>query len=239
MTRTQYRRLAEVEERGSADELEDLPRLLLLAQEEERKRIATDLHDEIGQCLSAVQFAFGGLRQQLGDRMTDAEKEVCDGMGRRIARAIGEVRRICMGLRPPMLDDLGVISSIDWFCSELRQVLTNADVIQTVHADEDAIPQRVKLAIFRILQEACGNVCKHSRARRLSVLLETDAEGIRLEVADDGVGFDPASVRRFCGGFGLASMRERATMTDGCLTIRSQAGKGTCVLAVWRANKVC
>jgi signal transduction histidine kinase len=107
-----------------------------------------------------------------------------------------------------------------------------------VHADEDAIPQRVKVAIFRILQEACGNVCKHSRARRLSVLLDKDAEGIRLEVADDGVGFAPVSVRRFCGGFGLASMRERATMTDGCLTIRSQAGKGTRVLAVWRADKV-
>ena len=167
--------------------------------------------------------------------MTDAEKEVCAGLGGRVAQAIEEVRRICMGLRPPMLDDLGVVSAIDWFCSELRQVLLGTEVIKDVRADEDAIPQPVKIAIFRILQEACGNACKHSRAQRLSVLLETDAEGIRLEVADNGVGFDPASVRRFCGGFGLVGMRERAAMTDGYLSIRSQAGRGTRILAAWRA----
>jgi len=223
----------QMESRVSAFELENLTQLLLSAQEEERRRIAADLHDEIGQCMSAVQFAFEGLRQQLEDRMTDAEKEMCTDLGRRVAQAIEEVRRICMGLRPPMLDDLGVVSAVDWFCTELRKVLIGVELVQNVRANESAIPPPVKVAIFRILQEACGNACKHSDAHRLSVGLETDAEGIRLEVADDGVGFDQASVRRLQRGFGLASMRERAAMTDGLLTVGSQVGKGTRVLAAW------
>jgi signal transduction histidine kinase len=227
----------DIDARFSSLDLEDLAQLLLSAQEEERQRIAADLHDEIGQCLSAVQFAFGGLKKQLEDRMTDAEQEACAGLVNRISRTIEEVRQICMGLRPPMLDDLGVISAIDWFCNELRQVLNDVELVQEVRADEDAIPPQAKVAIFRILQEACTNACKHAAPRRLSVLVETDAEGVRLEVADDGVGFDSASVKRFPKGFGLASMRERAAMTGGHLTIRSRVGEGTRVLAVWRAKE--
>jgi signal transduction histidine kinase len=222
----------------SARNPEELSQLLLAAQEEERQRIAADLHDQIGQCLSAIQFAFGGLRRQLEDRMTDVEREICAHLCQRVAQAIDEVRRICMGLCPPMLDDLGVVSAIDWFCAELRHVLVGVDVHQEVRADEEAILPSVKVAVFRILQEACSNACKHSRAHRLSVFLETDAEGIRLEVADDGVGFDSAFVRRYCKGFGFASMRERATMTGGSLTICSEVGEGTRVRAVWRIQEV-
>jgi signal transduction histidine kinase len=111
------------------------------------------------------------------------------------------------------------------------------DLTQSLRADEGAISPPVKVAIFRILQEACGNAWKHSQAQRLSVVLETDAEGIRLEVVDDGVGFDTTSSRRFRGGFGLASMRERAAMTGGRLSIRSRLGQGTRVIAVWPANE--
>jgi len=224
---------------ASTRELERLTQLLLSAQEEERQRIAADLHDEIGQCLSAVQFAFGGLRQQLDNRLTDAEKEICAGLARRVAHGIEEVRRICVGLRPPMLDDLGVVSAIDWFCSQLHPILIGMDLVQQLRADEDAIPPTAKGAIFRILQDACANACKHSRARRLTVLLETDAEGTPLEVADDGVGFDEAARPWFSEGLGLASMRERAAMTGGRLDIQSQLGKGTCVLAIWRTKQSC
>jgi signal transduction histidine kinase len=227
---------SKVEALVSARELERLTQLLLSAQEGERRRLASDLHDEIGQCLSAVQFAFAGLRQQLEDRMTDAEKQACASLSRRVAEAIEEVRRICMGLRPPMLDDLGLISAVDWFCSELRRVLIGVDVTQDVRAEEGAIPLPLKLAIFRILQEACSNVCKHARAHELAVQLQTDAEGVRMEVVDDGVGFDVASLRPVCTGFGIASMRERAAMTDGRLIVQSQVGKGTRVLALWPAN---
>jgi len=217
-------------------EPKDLPQLLLAAQEEERQRIAADLHDEIGQCLSAIHFALGSLSQQLAGRMTDAEKALSRDLSQRISLAIDGIRRICMGLCPPMLDDLGIVSAIEWFCGELRKTLTNLDVVETLRADDDAIRPAVKVAIFRILQESCSNACKYSRACRLTVLLETDAEGIRLEVTDDGVGFDPKVVRCACRGYGLASMSKRAAMTGGQVTIRSQSGEGTRILASWPAR---
>lgn len=228
---------AALEACGWGHALEGLTPVLLSAQEDERQRIAADLHDEIGQCLSAVQFAIGGLREQIGDRLTAPEHEMFACLAGRISQAMDEVRRICMGLRPPMLDDLGIVSTIDWYCGELRQVLANVEVVQQVRANEIAIPAPVKLAIFRILQEACSNSCKHACARRLLVLLETDADGIRLEVADDGVGFDPVLARGRLRGVGLCSMRERATMTDGFLAIRSEVGVGTRVVASWRAQR--
>jgi signal transduction histidine kinase len=229
--------LVEAEGPASVCEIKGLTQLLLLAQEEERQRIAADLHDEIGQCLSAVQLSFGGLKQQLEDRLTNGEREIFAGLARRVAQGIEEVRRICMGLRPPMLDDLGVVSAVEWFCSELHRVLPSVELTQNLRADETAIPPSIKLSIFRILQEACANACKHAEASCLSVVLETDAESVRLEVADDGIGFDVTTERRLGDGFGLASMRERAAMSDGHLTIQSQAGEGTRVLAVWRVEE--
>jgi signal transduction histidine kinase len=218
-----------------AHEREGLTKLLLAGQEEERRQIAADLHDEIGQCLSAVQFGIGGLKKSLGDRLTDAEDKIFECLSRRLAHAMDEVRRICMRLRPSMLDDLGVLSTIEWFCAELRRVSTRMELVQQVRASEDDIPVPVKVAIFRILQEACSNVCKHAAAHRLSVRLDTDAEGIRLEILDDGAGFDPTSVQRSARGFGLASMRERAAMTNGRLTIWSKRGQGSRVTAEWTA----
>jgi signal transduction histidine kinase len=221
----------------SVPELQDLTQMLLSEQEEERRMIAADLHDEIGQCLSAIQFALGGLRQSMGERVTEPEGEIFDGLIRRVAKTIDEVRRICMGLRPPMLDDIGIVSTIDWFCGELRQLSSSLEVIAKIRVTEDAIPMAVKVAIFRIVQEACGNACKHSRAHRLSILLETDAEGIRLEVTDDGVGFTSALAKGSTGGLGLATMRQRAEMTNGRLDIRSEVGNGTRILVVWHAQE--
>jgi len=220
-------------------ELEKPNQALLFAQEEERKRIAADLHDGIGQNLSAIQLAIGGLRKALEDRVAAEEDEQFAHLIHYVAQTMEDVRRISMDLRPSMLDDLGIVSTVDWFCDGLRPVLSNAgvDMIKTVRASEDAIPAPVKVAIFRIMQEACSNACKHAQPRRLSVLLETDAEGIRLEVADDGMGFRPASVQRTVPGFGLDSMRERAAMTGGHLTIRSQPEKGTRIVATWQAQE--
>jgi len=215
----------------SERELQGLTRMLLTAQEDERRRIAADLHDSIGQCLSAAQFAIGGVKQQIRDRLTPLEEEKLDCIQENLARAVDEVRRIAMDIRPPMLDDLGIASAIDWFCADLRRMFSNFDLTQNVCADEDAIPGSVKEAIFRIVQEACNNACKYSRASRIEVFLVTNDEGTRLEVADDGVGFSPDVMQ----GFGLASMRERAKLTNGQLVVSSQPGEGTRIRAAWGA----
>lgn len=131
----------------------------------------------------------------------------------------------------PQLNKLRPVSSLARH-EPLRQCLL-VQLVKTVRAVESAIPPSVKVAIFRILQEACNNACKHAKARRISVALEADAEGVRLEVADDGVGFNSASKRRSSSGLGRVSMRERAMLTNGCLAIRSQPGAGTRILAAW------
>jgi signal transduction histidine kinase len=211
---------------------------ILCLLEEERRRIAADLHDGIGQTLSAMQLAVGGLRQLLEDRFTETEDAIFDYLTERISDAMDDVRRICFAQRPTQLDDQGVINAISGLCRELCQGLNNLDVSLTVRAYESDIPLPVKVAVFRIVQEACSNACKHARATRLSVLLEGDAEGIRLTVADDGVGFAAGPNRQSQSGFGLGSMRRRATMTGGSLSVRSQPGQGTQVVAAWQVEEV-
>jgi two-component system NarL family sensor kinase len=211
--------------------------VILRMLEEERLRIAADLHDGIGQTLSAMQLAVGGLRELLEDRFTDVEDAIFGYLTARISDAMDDVRRICIDQRPAQLDDQGVINAISGLCRELCQGLNHLDVNLTVRAYESDIPLPVKVAAFRILQEACSNACKHARAAHLSVLLEADAEGIRLTVADDGVGFTAGPVRQSKSGFGLGSMRRRATMTGGSLSVRSQPGQGTQVVAAWQVEE--
>jgi len=214
-------------------ELTDLAQKLLSAQEEERQRIAADLHDGLGQQLSAIKWILEGFVQRVGARLTQPERDGFERLVERTGEAIDEVRRIAMDLRPSMIDDLGVTCAIDWFCAELRHVFTSVAVVQDIRAEEDAIPPKIKASIFRILQEACNNACKYSGANCLSVRLDTDADGIRLAVMDNGIGFDPEAVRQSLKGFGLGSMRERATLTGGRFSLWSKPGEGTEVLVNW------
>ena len=216
-------------------ELEDLAGKLLSAQEVERQRIASDLHDGIGQQLSVIRMSLEILLQTNDPAAMIRD---CDGLRQLIAhvgRTIEEVRRISMDLRPPMLDDLGVVSATEWFCTELQKVCTPITLIRRICADETAIAQGIKTNLFRILQEACNNACKHSTADQLVVVLETDAEHVRLVVSDDGTGFDPEAAQHGLCGFGLSSMRERASLSGGHLAIHSAPGKGTRIEVIWPA----
>ena len=216
------------EERGRA-----LHRML----EEERQRIAADLHDGIGQTLCAMKLAVGRLRQLREGQFTDGEDAIFDSLAERLSEAMNEVRRICFDPRPAQLNDQGVINAIGRVCHELCHGSNHLDVNLTVRAYESDIPLPLKVAVFRILQEACGNACKHSRASHISILLEADAEGVRLTVADDGVGFTAGPVCPSKSGFGLGSMRRRAAMTGGNLSIHSRPGQGTRVIAAWRVEE--
>jgi two-component system NarL family sensor kinase len=216
---------------------EERDQAILRILEEERRRIAADLHDGIGQTLSAMKLAVGRLRQLREDRFTDGEDAIFDYLTERLSEAMSDVRRICFDPRPAQLNDQGVINAISGLCHELCHGLNHLDVKLTVRAYESDIPLPLKVAVFRILQEACCNACKHARASHLSILLEADAEGIRLTVADDGVGFTAAPIRPSQRGFGLGSMRRRATMTGGHLSVRSRPGQGTRVVAAWQVEE--
>ena len=211
---------------------------LLSAQEDERQRIAANLHDGIGQQLSAIKFGLEGILRRLDDRLCPDERGCFENLVSQVGETIEEARRIAMDLRPPILDDFGVTYAVHWLCRELHRTYSEISVIMDVRADEDAIPTEIKVDLFRILQEACNNACKHSHADRLCVGLDTDAEGIRLQVSDNGVGFDPRVARHAHAGFGLRSMRERAISTGGGLTIHSHPGQGTTVSAHWAARRM-
>jgi signal transduction histidine kinase len=152
----------------------------------------------------------------------------------RVQDAVEEVRRISMALRPSMLDDLGIIATLSWFCREFQTVFRDVEVVRQVEVSEEDVHDTLKIVIFRILQETFNNIGKHAHARRAWLRLERHRDRIRLVIADDGRGFDPVECAKERRGFGLNSMRERARLSGGRLRITSRPGRGTLVLAIWK-----
>ncbi len=220
-----------------AGQLRLLSEKLLAVQEEERKRVASDLHDGIGQYLSALKL---GL-QRASPETCQAETEEgrsppCLQLVPVIQEAIEEVRRITADLRPGILDDLGILATINWLCRRF-QILHDATHIDThIELQESEIPEPLKIVIFRLLQESLNNAVKHANARLVSVWLAKTDDGIALTVSDNGSGFDTVQVLKNEStdrGFGLISMRERVKLSGGRFTIESFPGKGTTISALW------
>ncbi len=141
-----------------------------------------------------------------------------------------------MDLRPPMLDDLGIIPTLSWFGRQFQNTYTDIQVEIQTDIAEDAVPKLLKIQIYRILQEAMNNIAKHSKASLASLSLKGGGGRIELIVQDNGRGFD-LSAKAFSGnpghGLGLASMRERTKLSGGSFVIESTKGKGTTILVSW------
>ena len=143
-----------------------------------------------------------------------------------------------MDLRPSILDDLGILATISWFCREFENVHPDIRVEKEVTVEEEEVPDNLKIIIYRILQEAFNNAAKHSRASRVLVRLGKEGKSIGLKISDNGTGFDMEEVRLKEGmskGLGLASMRERVELSGGHFNIETGAGRGTAILACWPA----
>lgn len=218
-------------------ELRLLSAQVLSAQEQERQRIAAELHDGLGQSLSAIKFNLENALSRMERDGGPAGPAEIEALIPRIQGAIEEVRRISMDLRPSILDDLGILATLRWFCREFQQDYQGIGVALCSDIREDEIPDALKLVIFRIVQEALNNVAKHAQTDTVSVHLARHGAGIVLEVADQGVGFDlnEASARRSRrkGGAGLASMRERADYSGGEFQITSGNRTGTHIRIAW------
>jgi signal transduction histidine kinase len=147
-----------------------------------------------------------------------------------IRESIEEVRRIQMNLRPSILDDLGIIATIGWFTREFEKIYSSISVQKKIDIHEDEIPLPLKIAIYRIIQEALNNIAKHSRATQAIIVLRNKERDVELTVEDDGVGFD---LGNHPNGFGLGSMRERIELSGGIFTIESAIGIGTTIKASW------
>lgn len=204
-------------------ELEALSRRVIDTQETECRRVARSLHDETSQYLSMLIVQLERLQGQLPPEAEALQTQI--GSSRRMAQQIlQDVRNIIHGLRPTVLDDLGLVPAIRWYG---RTLLEPAGVATTYSLPEvmPALTEQQSEALFRITQEAMNNIVHHAGARRATITLEANDTGICLVVADDGAGFDPAQIgsRRL----GLLGMVERAALLGGQLDLDTAPGKGT------------
>jgi signal transduction histidine kinase len=209
--------------------LRALSRRLLEIQEEERGRLARDLHDDIGQALTALKIQVESLRGVLGEgaqreRVANRVEECVDT----IQSTLERVRQLSLSLRPPQLDDLGLAAALRSHLDRQARVAGLASYFDAAEAPHEVSPE-TETACFRVAQEAITNVLRHARARNLWVRLYDDAGRLALSVRDDGAGFDVRAVR----GLGLAGMEERTALVGGSLELRAAPGKGTVVLATF------
>jgi PAS domain S-box-containing protein len=230
------RRKAEDALRESGKELRILSNQLLSAEEKERKRIARELHDGIGQALSAIKFSVENSLGQLRRVSDQSELKALEALIPLTQKTIEEVRRIVKDLRPSILDDLGILATINWFCREFQKVYSGIQIKTDLNVQENSIPSSHKTVIYRILQEALNNIAKHSRADLIRLSLIEQANRVILSIQDNGVGFDVdkvISMKPSRRGFGLASMRERAGLSGADFAIKSEEGQGTTIRVEW------
>jgi PAS domain S-box-containing protein len=223
------RKQLEKELRESEKRLRHLSHRILDAQEEERKLIAHELHDGLGATLTNIKYS---LEQHLDD--LPEERGFLEQAVSMIRQAIKDTSRISRSLRPSILDDIGVIPAIRWFCRGFQEANRGIQVEDRLEVQEEDIPEPLKLVIYRIFQEALTNIAKHSNAQRVSATLRKIEGSIELSIADNGAGFDLQEAGET--GMGLTSMRERAQFSGGFFSIQSSLGNGTVIQARWNTG---
>ncbi len=205
-----------------------LSRKALMAQEEERARVSRDLHDELGQLLTASRFELGWLQRHTAEM----PEEASNALGRTVEaveKSADELRRICRGLRPPLLDDLGLEPAIRLLAQEFEE-RTGLKVDLETQMDESIdVSKEVALCAYRIAQEAFNNISRHADARSVDVSLVGSSKEVMLSVYDDGRGFEVEEPSAD-GGVGITGMRERTSLVGGSLEIRSAPSQGTRVV---------
>jgi signal transduction histidine kinase len=206
-----------------------LSRRLVEVQEMERTLIARELHDQIGQTLSAVKVNLEAILREAGGPSLAAR--VSEAIAA-VKRAVEQVQTLSFDLRPSLLDDLGLAAAVEAYAK--RQAERTGVALALAIAIDNDVSKEVEAACFRIVQEAITNVVRHAAAKRLQVALRTDRSSLRLAVRDDGVGFDAGKMRAATPverHLGLVGMRERAQYVGGHLEIQSRPGAGTIVSA--------
>lgn len=201
----------------------------LTAQEEERKRIARDLHDGLGQSLTNMLVGLRAIEEVSAET---GVREQAHELGCLGAEAHEDVRRLARGLRPTVLDDVGLIAALERFLDELHTTCHVETSLNSAELSQSRLPASVETAVYRIVQEATSNSVKHGKARHIGVSLRNRPDALEVEIGDDGRGFDPQAVLDECAAvkpFGLLSIQERAALLGGSASVDSRPGHGTVV----------
>ncbi len=211
--------------RDYAARLRDLSRRLIEVQEQERRRLACELHDEFGQLLTGISLNLRAIRAGLGAEAGPWLEESIAA----VTDAIRRTRNFSLDLRPSILDDFGLGAALRW-CAERQAQRAGLAVELVADLPGERLPAPVETACFRVAQEALTNVVRHAGARRVRIEARRLGGEVHLSVHDDGAGFDPAAATGGQGaGFGLRGMRERVELLGGAFAIDSQPGQGTTV----------
>jgi two-component system sensor histidine kinase UhpB len=215
--------------RQAAQDLHALTRKLVQAEEGERRRIARELHDSVGQALSALNINLDIIHRG-AQALPEALRRRLEDASVLVDRTLQSIEAVMAELRPPLLDEYGLAAALGWHVEEFIE-RTGIQVRLTDAAGDAARDLRIDLgvALFRIAQEALNNVLKHARASAVRIELALAGSQITLTVHDDGRGFDPAGLPR--GRLGMTTMRERAEAAGGQLQVESAPGKGARISA--------
>jgi len=216
------------ERKRAEDELRALSRQLVETQESERHAISRELHDQVGQSLTALGINLNIIQTQIPDRAPDLLRSRVDDSLSLVEQTTEQIRDVMANLRPPVLDDYGLVAALNWYGEQF----TRRNNIAIAVEGEEPVPRldaQVENALFRIAQEALANAAKHAKATQVTVTIEVDNGNLRLIVVDDGIGFDLENLPSpdVGRGWGLLTMRERAEVLGGVFRIESRPGSGT------------
>ena len=212
---------------SAEEELRRLSLQLVRAQEEERRVLSRDLHDQVGQVLTALRISLGNVElfgQESGARATQ-ELELAK---RLLAQALRATRDLAMGLRPTMLDDLGLEAALEWHVRQQAKVC-GVPIALEIHGPLEELSDRQRTCVYRIVQEGLNNAAKHSRAKNMAVRISCVQGEVAIKIEDDGIGFENANGKP--RGLGLLGIRERVGELGGKLVIESSSARGTSLAA--------
>lgn len=210
--------------KGRSKELEKLSLQVINAHEEERKNLASRLHDLVAQDLSATQLNLKLSQKVLPGEYREIKARLKES-GQLLNNAIEDLRDLTSNLRPPVLDDFGLASALNWYIERFNR-RTDSKISLKIGKLISKLPSEVETAIYRIIQEGLTNIAKHSQATREVVSLDQKGDNLRVIIQDNGIGFNPES-SSFKEGYGLFELRETAKLLGGTAEIFAKVGEGT------------
>ena len=220
------------------EQLNDLTRQILNAQEIERRRISLELHDGIGQSLTAIKYFVEELIGSCQEPEQEDHVKKLKHIVERVKDTVDEIRNISMDLRPSILDDLGIEATISWFFREFSNIHSNINIEMDININEKKISNNLATTIYRITQEATNNILKHANATQITYRLVIKNKSLLLSIIDNGTGLNLASnhAHNSNHGMGLIGMKERAMLAGGQINYEPAQSGGLVVRGEWKVN---
>lgn len=222
--------------RSSERRLRDLSSRLLQAQEEERRRIAKELHDSVGGNLTAIKYALEDKLQREKKTNEPPEGISLKQIVETVQETIEEIQRISSNLRPSILDNMGILAALQWTARKVQELHDGVQVHVDCDSLEGRIPEELKIVLLRVAQEALNNAVKHADPDSVQILLREQEGALILNIQDNGRGFQPGNPdprNPSSSGMGLDSMKERVELSGGSLEVHSARNSGTRIVARW------